>query len=247
MPASHPPDPEPLHWKPRPTFRERALGAVGTPGLVGAVLFVAAVVAAIVIVLVQPHGALASAESADPFSADSSSTEADGLDDGSGGGSDGGSAPDGPDEAVGTVFVHVVGEVASPGVIELEAGARVGDAVAAAGGATERAVLDGVNLARVVADGEQIVVPDAEAAAQGSVGGAGGAGDGSGGGTGGAIDLNAADAAELETLPRVGPALAQRIVEWRQRNGRFSSVDQLLDVSGIGQKTLDGFRDRVRV
>lgn len=243
MPASHPPDPEPLHWKPRPTFRERVLGAVGTPGLVGAVLFVAAIVAAIVIVLVQPHGAPASSESADPFSAGSSSTEADGLDDGSGGGS----VPDGPDETGGTVFVHVVGEVASPGVVELEAGARVGDAVAAAGGATERAVLDGVNLARVVADGEQIVVPDAEAAAQGSVGGVGGAGDGPGGGTGGAIDLNTAEADELETLPRVGPALAQRIVEWRQRNGRFSSVDQLLDVSGIGQKTLDGFRDRVRV
>lgn len=243
MPASHPPDPEPLHWKPRPTFRERVLGAVGTSGLVGAVLFVAAVAAAIVIVLVQPHGAPASAEAADPFSAGSSSTEADGLDDGSGGGS----APDGSDEAAGTVFVHVVGEVGSPGVVELEAGARVGDAVAAAGGATERAVLEGVNLARVVADGEQIVVPDAEAAAQGSAGGAGGASDGSGGGTGGAIDLNTADAAELETLPRVGPALAQRIVEWRQRNGRFSSVDQLLDVSGIGQKTLDGFRDRVRV
>lgn len=243
MPASHPPDPEPLHWKPRPTFRERALGAVGTPKLVGAVLFVAAVTAAIVIVLVQPHGAPASAESADPFSADSSSTESGGL----GGGSDGGSAPDGSDEAVGTVFAHVVGEVASPGVVELEAGARVGDAVAAAGGATERAVLDGVNLARVVADGEQIVVPDAEAAAQGSVGGTDEAVDGSGGGTGGAIDLNTAGAAELETLPRVGPALAQRIVEWRQRNGRFSSVDQLLDVSGIGQKTLDGFRDRVRV
>lgn len=228
--------PEPVEWRPRPTFRERALRAVTAPLLVGAVLFGIAVVAGIVIVLVQPHApdptaGAAAGSAAEPILGESGSAL--------GAGGTAGSA-----SAAAPLFVHVVGEVRSPGVVELQAGARVQDAIAAAGGATEDAVLAGVNLARTVGDGEQLVVPDAEGApAVSASGGAPGATDSAGG----LLDLNAADVAALETLPRVGPALAQRIVDWRTANGRFSSVDQLLEVPGIGQKTLDGFRERVRV
>ncbi|QIM17424.1 ComEA family DNA-binding protein [Leucobacter insecticola] len=148
------------------------------------------------------------------------------------------------------VFVHVVGEVLNPGVVELNAGARASEAIEAAGGATPEAALAGVNLARVVVDGEQLLVPDAEqAAAQRASAAVEGGGVTSGGSAtqGGLVNLNSADAAQLETLPRIGPALAQRIVDWRQTNGAFSSVEQLLEVSGVGAKILENLRDRVTV
>lgn len=144
----------------------------------------------------------------------------------------------------GEVYVHVLGEVEHPGLYVLDAGSRVVDAVAAAGGAKETAHLGAVNLARPVSDGEQVVVP-AVGAAQA---------DASGGGQiapqvqgDGLIDLNTADQAALETLPRIGPALAQRIIDWREQNGRFQSVDDLLAVPGIGEKLLEGVRAAVRV
>ena len=125
-----------------------------------------------------------------------------------------------------------------PGLYALDDGARGVDIVAAAGGFTDKADPAGINLARFLTDGEQIVVP-----AKGEVIPSGGAG-GSGGGK---VNLNTADAAALDTLPRIGPAMAQRILDWRQKNGRFTSVDDLLDVPGIGQSTLDGMRDLVTV
>ena len=142
-----------------------------------------------------------------------------------------------PDAAV--LFVHVLGQVARPGLYELSEGDRAVDAVAAAGGFTATADPGGINLARLLSDGEQLVVP-----AVGEVPAASGGGAGGGGGAG-KINLNSADAATLDTLPRIGPAMAQRIIDWREANGRFSSVDDLLAVAGIGQKTLDGLRDLV--
>jgi competence protein ComEA len=111
------------------------------------------------------------------------------------------------------------------------------DAVAAAGGTTDDADLTAINLARVLADGEQIIVPVIGAAAE------------TGGTTPGddRVDLNTADQAALESLPRIGPALAERIITWREENGRFASVDDLLAVPGIGEKLLAGIRDGVRV
>ncbi len=138
----------------------------------------------------------------------------------------------------GELYVHVLGAVERPGLYVLDLDARLVDAVAAAGGTTADADLTAVNLARVLADGEQIVVPmlGATPDAPGAVA----PGDDR-------IDLNAADQAALETLPRIGPALAERIIAWREENGRFQSVDDLLAVPGIGEKLLEGIRDGVRV
>lgn len=108
-----------------------------------------------------------------------------------------------------------------------------------------------MNLAREVNDGEQVLVPDAdqaEAALAVGAGAANGVNAGDPGEAAGApVNLNTADQTTLETLPRVGPALAQRIIEWRTANGGFTSIEQLLEVSGIGEKTLAGFRDQVTV
>lgn len=158
-------------------------------------------------------------------------------------GASGGAAPDAVAGSVPGVVVHVVGEVASPGVVTLEPGARVADAVAAAGGATASADLTAINLARVLADGEQVVVP-----APGQVvAGAPSFGTGAGGGGDGLVDLNQADAAAFDTLPGIGPVLAERIVSWRDEHGRFTAVEELTEVTGIGPALLAGVRDLVRV
>lgn len=143
----------------------------------------------------------------------------------------------------GSVLVHVTGAVRTPGLVSLPAGSRVVDAVAAAGGAADDADIGAVNLARPVADGEQLAVPrvgEPPPAVAGS-------GPGADGAPGALVNLNAATQAELESLPRIGPALAQRILDWRQANGRFAQPSDLLKVSGIGQKLFDGLKDRVVV
>lgn len=149
-----------------------------------------------------------------------------------------------------TVWVHVVGEVASPGVVPMPAGSRVADAVAAAGGALPGADLTALNLAAVVQDGAQIRVPapgEEPVVVDEAGGGAGAGGGGPAGAAGGAVDVNTAGGAELQTLPGIGPVLAERIVAWREANGPFASVDALLDVSGIGPAVLGQIRDLVRV
>ena len=138
------------------------------------------------------------------------------------------------------VVLHVHGAVGEPGIVELPLGSRVVDAIAAARGPTDDADLGAVNLARVVADGEQLYVPRVGEAPPASSGGTGPDAQGR-------ININTADAAALETLAGVGPALAARIIAWREQNGPFRSVDELTAVSGIGPKTLDGMRDQVTV
>lgn len=139
--------------------------------------------------------------------------------------------------ARGAVYVHVSGAVERPGLYVLDEGARVVDAVSAAGGLTDAAEAAAVNLARVVADGEQLHVPE--------VGEAAPAGGTSGAGAPSPIDLNTADAGTLDTLPGIGPALAERIILWREENGPFRVTEDLLAVSGIGEKVLDGLTDLV--
>lgn len=163
-------------------------------------------------------------------------------------------APEGP------VIVSVVGLVHKPGLVTLSSGARIADAVSAAGGALDGADLIGLNMARRVADGEQIIVgiaappgepttmgssvaseptsaqsPDTPAAADGTS-----APDGP-------IDLNSATEEQLDALPGVGPVTAAAIVAWRTANGSFTSVDQLAEVDGIGPARLEKLRAQVHV
>lgn len=134
------------------------------------------------------------------------------------------------------IYVHVVGEVDTPGIYELESGARLMDAIFAAGGLTESADQASVNLARELTDGEQVVVFKS------------GENPIASGGSSVAktpISLNRASQAELEDLPGVGPALAGRIVDWRSANGGFKSKEDLLNISGIGAKLFAGIKDEV--
>lgn len=141
------------------------------------------------------------------------------------------------------VIVHVAGAVTRPGVYTLAGGSRVGDAVTAAGGPLPRAVLDGLNLARPLTDGEQVLVPDKTQVAAPAGGAGGGASPGGSPAAGAAgahprlVSLNTATLADLETLPGIGPVLAQRIIDHRDSIGGFTEIGQLRDVSGIGEKT----------
>ncbi|WP_370290150.1 helix-hairpin-helix domain-containing protein [Nocardioides sp.] len=137
----------------------------------------------------------------------------------------------------GSVTVDVAGKVRRPGIVVLDAGARVTDALKAAGGARSGVDLTPLNLARVLVDGEQIVVgvaPPRAAAGSGGVG----ATPGAPGATGPLVNLNSATQAELEGLPGVGPVTATAILAWRDQHGGFSRLEELLEVDGIGDKTL---------
>ena len=134
-------------------------------------------------------------------------------------------------------FVHILGAVERPGLYGVREGDRVIDAVAAAGGFTDSADQTQVNLARFLVDGEQLYVPtvgETPASAPGVT-------------AQGKVNINTADASALETLPRVGPAMAARIIDWREANGRFAAIEDLMSVTGIGQKTFDGLKDLVTV
>lgn len=137
----------------------------------------------------------------------------------------------------GTIFVHILGAVERPGLYSLSEGDRAIDAVAAAGGFLDTADQRQLNLARFVVDGEQIVVPmigEIDATAPGPS-------------IGGKVNINTADEAALDTLPRVGPAMAARIVAYREANGRFTAIEDLMNITGIGDKTFEGLREQVIV
>ena len=157
-------------------------------------------------------------------------------------------ATDAADDGV-HIYVHVLGAVGNAGLYELANGSRVIDVIAAAGGFADDADPAGVNLARPLTDGEQLRVPRVGAVPTAPPAQAGGTGADAGSGTGGAasapVSLNSATLAELETLPRIGPALAQRILDWREANGGFTSIEDLRNVTGIGQKTFEGLKDHV--
>ncbi len=140
-----------------------------------------------------------------------------------------------------TVVVSVVGLVVRPGLVTLPEGARVADAIAAAGGLLPEADPASVNLAAVVADGQQVAVGVPGAAT------AGGPTPSGGSGSAGPLDVNAATVTDLDALPGIGPVLAQRIVDHREANGRFTSVEQLDDVPGIGPAIYAELADLVRV
>ena len=137
------------------------------------------------------------------------------------------------------LIVYVTGAVRKPGVYELADGTRIIDAIEKAGGVTPKADAVTVNLAALLVDGEQILVPEAYAP------GAGAAPTGAGPAVSGLVHLNSADVTALDALPGVGPATAQRIIDWRDQNGGFRTVDDLEQVPGIGPAKLDALRDLV--
>jgi len=210
----------------------RARIAVGA----AVVLFIAAVAVAAVLSSAASGGGAQGTIVADGGSASGDSAHGAGADDVASGSSGVATPP---------LLVHVLGAVVRPGLVELAAGARVVDAVAAAGGFTAEADPAGVNLARPVVDGEQLVVLAMGQAPPPASGGSGGSGGSPGPSADGTVHLNTADVAALDTLPRIGPALAQRIVDWREANGPFTSVDQLLEVAGIGDAIFSGLADKV--
>ena len=225
-PNDDPPRPAaPVTWRERNELLSGGAPAVGSTRLAGsaAVVAVLAVVAVVLVVLLRrpdgppPELSLPVAGGADDPAASTTTTAAD-------------------------VFVHAAGAVLRPGVYRVPAGARVSDLVDAAGGPMPDADLDRLNLAAAVTDGQQVYVP--------RVGEAPPAGAGVGGSPAspaGPIDLNTATAADLEELPGVGPATAAAIVAYRDDHGPFRSVEQLLEVRGIGEAKLDALRDLVVV
>jgi competence protein ComEA len=186
-------------------------------------LTLASVVGALaVVVWGWPRGETAGSAGADPDPAAASNVLVE---------PEGGGAP-----SAARVVVDVDGEVRRPGVVELASGARVVDAIRAAGGLTSRGDTGTLNLAEVLIDGQQVTVPSTRApAAPAPAGSADSTGPGAS--AAGPVSLNSATAEQLETLPGIGPVLAAAIIDWRAENGGFTSIDQLQEVSGIGPAT----------
>lgn len=152
------------------------------------------------------------------------------------------------EETAAMIYVDVGGEVKNPSVVELPDGSRVTDAITAAGGLTEQADLTDINRAAFVSDGEKIYIPSqvSELEDDGlSVG------EGGGGGTAkssdGRININTADSTQLQELTGVGPATAEKIIDYRKQNGRFQSIEDIKNVSGIGDKTYEKLKDHIKV
>lgn len=145
-----------------------------------------------------------------------------------------------------SIFVDIGGEVANPMVAELEEGSRVEDAIRAAGGVTANADLTEINRAAFVEDGEKIYIPSllvAENETYVAAGGAGAAATYSDG----KVNINTADSLELQELNGVGPATAEKIIDYREEYGRFQSIEDLKNVSGIGDKTFEKLKDDIKV
>lgn len=145
-----------------------------------------------------------------------------------------------------TLSVHVVGEVVTPGLYEVPEGARIKDAVEAAGGMTAEAEQGSVNLARVLSDGEQIVVASKNTSSA-SAASASSATASAGGISTGVVNINTADAATLTSLSGIGEATAQKIIADREKNGPFKTKKDITRVSGIGDKKYEAIKDSITV
>lgn len=138
------------------------------------------------------------------------------------------------------VWVDIGGEVKSPKVVELDDGSRIQDAIDAAGGLTSDADITNLNRAALVNDGDKIYVP--------AIGDESSSGDGASGGvstTGGKVNINTADSEELQTITGVGPATAEKIISYRESNGRFKAIEDIKNVSGIGDKTFEKMKESI--
>jgi competence protein ComEA len=163
-------------------------------------------------------------------------------------GTPGAALPAGATPSPDVLIIDVAGKVRRPGIVTVPKGSRVYEAIEAAGGLAGRVDTTALNMARELGDGEQILVgvPPVEGAAAGTTAPSGSTAGGAAPG-GAKVNLNTATAEQLDTLPGVGPVTAQAILGWRDTNGRFGSVDDLLDVKGIGEATLAELRDLVVV
>ena len=142
-----------------------------------------------------------------------------------------------------TIVVHVAGWVRRPGVYEFPAGARIVDAIERAGGPRPGADLSALNLAALLVDAQQVLVP--RRGEGGPPGGA--AGPGGSSAAGGLVNINTATLEQLETLPGIGPVLAQSIIDYREEHGPFARIEDLRNVSGIGEKRFEDLKDKVTV
>ena len=212
--------------------------AAGRPGALAlcVVAVLAALLAAGLTWWSRPSSSTANGMNAAPVAAAAQVSDAPGPGDGAG---QTGSIPgSGTEPGSGPLIVSVIGQVNRPGLVSVTSGARVADAIAAAGGALPDADLSSVNLARLVVDGEQIAVGIPGSALPGGADPAGSAG---------LVNLNTASQAELEELPGIGPVLAQRITDFRENNGGFTAVEELREVSGIGPTVYEDIVDLVTV
>jgi competence protein ComEA len=228
-----------------PGWRRRlddAVAAVrGRPAHAALVALSAALVAIALWWLLRPPAAVAP-ESVLPVVSSATSPRRTGASSGTAANS--GASP-APSATASTLVVHVAGAVQRPGVLRLPTGARVVDALDAAGGAAPDADTDRVNLAAPLGDGAWLHVPRVGEPSLSPPAEAGSAG--AAGGTAAPVDLNTASAAQLEALPGIGPSTAAAIVEHRNRRGPFASVESLADVPGIGESKLARIRPLVRV
>ena len=153
----------------------------------------------------------------------------------------------------GEIYIHIVGEVKNEGIVKLNEGARIADAIEMAGGVTEFADVSKVNLAYVLADGQKVKIPSANESAEGGVYVTNDSGEsvieGSGNyeNKGRKVNINTATQTELETLSGIGPSTALKIVEYRKENGKFKTVDDLKNVSGIGEGKFEQIKDSIVV
>jgi competence protein ComEA len=151
-----------------------------------------------------------------------------------------------PAKSASRIVVHVLGAVRQPGLVRLPENSRVQDAIEAAGGLTRRADPGELNLAQLLNDGQQVMIGTARDPA-GEVREQQGSATGGGSTATGAVDLNRASQSQLEELPGVGPVIAQTILTWREQHGRFTRIEELQEVDGIGPKTYAQIAPHVRV
>jgi competence protein ComEA len=152
-----------------------------------------------------------------------------------------------------SVIIHIAGAVKNPGVYELKSTSRIVDAVKISGGATEEANLDLINLAAILKDGQKIIVPyktyneDGEEINKNSYNNEASVYSSSTASTSAKININTANATILQTLSGIGPVLSERIIEYRNQNGLFDVIDDIKDVSGIGEKKFEGIKNLICV
>jgi competence protein ComEA len=231
----------------RPAFGRAHLGVVCGLLLLGLVLACLVVLRARPVALASPSPTMSPRA---VTTAPSGSSTTVGHTTGAAGQTTGPTVPASASPSAARIVVHVLGAVRRPGLVRLPGGSRVQDAIDAAGGLLPSADPAEINLAQPLGDGQQVFVgttahPSGEVRQTGA--GSGGATTAGGGEAGGQIDLNSATSSQLDTLPGVGPVTAERIIAWRTEHRRFSRVEELQEVDGIGPKTYAQIAPHVRV